>query len=319
MGDEDGGGNDGLPPPPPPPLGAADDQSPYTPLVIAGADGRPVDPNDATQVLKKAPDKIDVGTLQTLLLTLTAAVAALTADVASLKNTHPSASGDAFKAANTGGITSTVKQLIFGPGTTLGTPTPDDRREARDEIASLELPDKCKDLVLKSKVPRCKDRPTGAAGFGNSSSSCGASTRTAGSSWSEATTQPTNDTCLPTSCSTPSSSPRWPEQPGRRPTSTMLKTATAPPSGSSSQPRLHGPATSSALRHKKRLMNIKQGAAESVVAYGKRALRIIDTLATLDCTVPDEDASLASLSWCRWTLSAAPPMALLAPQIDHNY
>ena len=28
---------------------------------------------------------------------------------------------------------------------------------------------------------------------------------------------------------------------------------------------------------------------------------------------------LITLSWCRWTPSAAPPMALLAPQIDHNY
>ena len=28
---------------------------------------------------------------------------------------------------------------------------------------------------------------------------------------------------------------------------------------------------------------------------------------------------LIALSWCRWTPSAAPPMALLAPQIDHNY
>ena len=28
---------------------------------------------------------------------------------------------------------------------------------------------------------------------------------------------------------------------------------------------------------------------------------------------------LIALSWCRWTPSTAPPMALLAPQIDHNY
>ena len=132
--------------------------TPDKPLIVlddGGHDGPPVDADATTLKINK---------IMSMVLTVSAAITALSSDVASIKREHSSASESPPTMAGTKGAgtmkhtgTSTAKQLQFGAHPA-STPTPEDRRKAHDTIAATTLPDNVTKVILSGKVPKCAEK-----------------------------------------------------------------------------------------------------------------------------------------------------------------